>query len=332
VVTHAGVMKPICWIGHRTVDCRRHPRPEAVWPVRVTAGAFGDGLPCRDLFLSPDHAVFVDRVLIPIKHLINGASIARFPVDAVTYYHLELDRHDVVLAEGLPAESYLDTGNRAIFANGGGAMQLHPAFEVPKTWRADAIAPLACDEARVRPVWERLMARAQAMGLALPEAAFTDDPAVQLRVGGQVIRPTAATPDRCVFVLPKHDSPIRLVSRSGYPTDRRPWAEDGRRLGVCASRILWHDHQGPHAMSLDDPRLDDGWWAIERNGHALHRWTNGDAVLPLPTNAVVIEVRFAGGMAYRLNLDEANERFEPTPQCRPVAWRALIDSRCNREP
>jgi T5SS/PEP-CTERM-associated repeat protein len=107
------------WLGHRHLDCRRHPRPTDVWPVRVRAGAFSDCLPMRDLLLSPDHAVFVDDALIPVRHLINGSTIVQEQVAEVTYYHVELATHGVVLAEGLPCESYLDTGNRAAFEDGG---------------------------------------------------------------------------------------------------------------------------------------------------------------------------------------------------------------------
>jgi collagen type I/II/III/V/XI/XXIV/XXVII alpha len=123
-----GKARPIIWIGHRTIDCTKHPSPEKVWPVRVRADAFGPGKPYRDLWLSPDHAVFIGGVLIPVKYLTNGASIAQLPVHTITYYHLELPRHAVLLAEGLPAESYLDTGDRANFANGGGVMALYPDF------------------------------------------------------------------------------------------------------------------------------------------------------------------------------------------------------------
>jgi len=131
----------VVWIGHRRVDTARHPAPRAVWPVRIAAGAFGAGSPYRDLWLSPDHAVFIDDILIPVKYLVNGATIAQMPVDNVTYYHIELDRHDVLLAEGLPVESYLDTGDRADFIDGGGLVRLHPGFAVFAR-EAMGVAPL----------------------------------------------------------------------------------------------------------------------------------------------------------------------------------------------
>jgi hypothetical protein len=127
-VTVGGGALAIRWIGHRTVDCVRHPKPASVLPVRIAPGAFGPGLPARPLFLSPDHAVLAAGVLIPVKHLVNGTSVVQVAVEAVTYFHIELSEHAVIHAEGLPAESYLDTGDRADFANGGAAMTLHPAW------------------------------------------------------------------------------------------------------------------------------------------------------------------------------------------------------------
>jgi hypothetical protein len=128
VVTQAGAGEPIRWIGHRTVDCLRHAQPEAVLPVRIAPDAFGPGLPARSLFLSPDHAILAEGVLIPVKHLINGTCIRQVAAGRVTYFHIELAEHAIILAEGLPAESYLDTGDRSDFANGGAAMTLHPVW------------------------------------------------------------------------------------------------------------------------------------------------------------------------------------------------------------
>jgi Hint domain len=128
LVTSDGTIEPIVWIGQRAVNCQQHPHPETVWPVRVRSGAFGDNVPMRDLYLSPDHAVFVNNALIPVKLLINGASIAQMRRPAVTYFHVELPRHAVILAEGLLVESYLDTGDRANFHDGGATMRLFPNF------------------------------------------------------------------------------------------------------------------------------------------------------------------------------------------------------------
>jgi hypothetical protein len=148
--------EPVIWIGVRTVDCRAHPKPERVWPVRVAAGAFGAGVPERDVCLSPDHAVYVDGVLIPVKALINGTTIRRETVDTVTYYHVELRQHDVLLAAGLPAESYLDAGDRAGFSNGGGVTTLHPCFG--DVWETQGCAPIVQYGPVLRAVRARLAA------------------------------------------------------------------------------------------------------------------------------------------------------------------------------
>jgi autotransporter passenger strand-loop-strand repeat protein len=140
--THGGGLARATWIGHRRVDCCRHVRPTDVWPVRISSDTFGQGMPRRDLFLSPDHAVLVQGVLIPIKHLINGSSIVQVPVDEVTYYHVELPEHDVLVAEGLPAESYLNTGDSTNFSNGGEVTRLFPDFS------ARALDPALIREAK----------------------------------------------------------------------------------------------------------------------------------------------------------------------------------------
>ena len=115
VATLAGENRPIRWIGHRAIDTAGHPAPESLWPVRVSRGGLDDGVPSRDLFLSPDHALFIDGVLVPVRYLINGTTIVQVPARAVTYYHVELDDHDVIMAEGAPAETYFDTGDRMKF-------------------------------------------------------------------------------------------------------------------------------------------------------------------------------------------------------------------------
>ena len=107
----------VVWIGKREIELSRHPAPAMVRPVRIRAGAFGTGRPFRDLYLSPDHAVLVDGVLIQVKRLFNGNSIQPIMMDGFVYYHIELETHDIIRAEGLPVETYLDAGDRSTFAN-----------------------------------------------------------------------------------------------------------------------------------------------------------------------------------------------------------------------
>ncbi len=138
VVTRSGRLRPVRWIGHRRIWLAFHPKPQDVYPVRVQAHAFGPGLPHRDLSVSPDHALFLDGVLIPARNLCNGATIRQEPMDAVEYFHVELERHDVLLAEGMHCESYLDTGNRTAFANGADEATLRLVGQ-----RAAVVAPLS---------------------------------------------------------------------------------------------------------------------------------------------------------------------------------------------
>jgi hypothetical protein len=128
VITRTGEDQPILWIGCRTPDLRRHPCPAAVLPVCISANALAEGVPRRDLWVSPDHAMFIDDVLIPAQLLLNGLNIYRGVQANVTYYHLELPQHSVIFAENAPAETYLETGDRNAFGHVGASLILHPDF------------------------------------------------------------------------------------------------------------------------------------------------------------------------------------------------------------
>ena len=161
--------RAVTWVGGRRFDLLRHPQPDAVRPVRIAADAFGPGLPVRDLWLSPDHAILDEDVLIPVRYLVNGTTI-RPDADRtdVHYLHVELARHGVLYAEGLPVESYLDTGDREAFAGAdddagiGAVAPTPPAGTVPSIWEAHGYAPLVVAGPRVDAARARLAARAMA--------------------------------------------------------------------------------------------------------------------------------------------------------------------------
>ena len=141
--------------------------------------------------------------------------------------------------------------------------------------------PLAVNAARVKPMWHRLTARARRLGWRIPEPQTTHEPELHLLAGSREIRPVCRADGRFVFMLPIGPGPLRLRSRSTVPSVLRPWIDDRRRLGVMVQRLTLRAGDAVEMFPLDHPALRDGWWAIERDAHAMWRWTNGDAVLPL---------------------------------------------------
>jgi len=118
VLTTDGKAAPVRWVGRQTVSTR-FANPQRVLPIRVTAGALAEGVPARDLLLSPDHALLVDGALVQACALINGVSIVRetnVPV-TFTYYHVELADHSLILAENAAAETFVDNVERMGFDN-----------------------------------------------------------------------------------------------------------------------------------------------------------------------------------------------------------------------
>ena len=118
--TADGGSTPVKWIGRQTVSKLFTPA-ERFAPVRISAGALGEGLPLRDLILTGDHAVLIDGLLVQAGALVNGTSIARVPMadlpEQVTFYHVETEGHAVILAEGMPAETFVDNVTRKAFDN-----------------------------------------------------------------------------------------------------------------------------------------------------------------------------------------------------------------------
>ncbi len=89
-----------------------------VLPICFKAGALADGVPARDLWVSPKHAMFIEHVLVPAEYLLNGASIVQpETADRVDYFHIELESHDVIFANGALSETFVDLGDRDIFQN-----------------------------------------------------------------------------------------------------------------------------------------------------------------------------------------------------------------------
>ena len=121
VVAHSGQEKPIKWIGRR----RFHRDAGKPWsadagPIKVVRSALTDGVPHRDLYLSPRHALYLDGLLITIGSLVNGRTIVRCDADqqqCLEYLNLELAEHNVVFADGAPSDTLFPSADHKQFDN-----------------------------------------------------------------------------------------------------------------------------------------------------------------------------------------------------------------------
>jgi hypothetical protein len=175
VVTLSGrgaPLVPVKWIGKRHVEPALHANPAAAKPIRFAADSLGDGVPARDLRVSPEHHMWVDGKLVPARLLVNGTTIRQEEVASVTYYGIECDAHEVLVADGTPAESYLDCGNRQHFDNAPVRALFQPgepAFDA--RWDdARAVGPRLLGGAELEGVRARLAERAAALLGIAPRA------------------------------------------------------------------------------------------------------------------------------------------------------------------
>ena len=236
VITANGERRPVRWVGWRTLDLG----PEAARsarPVLIMPHAFGLGRPAKMLRLSPSHCIHIGGVLIPITQLVNGATILRdTSAQAATYFHIELDRHDILLAEGLECESYFDDGNRA-------AMYQELGRRCPAR---KPYAPVVTSGARLAAARRRLHEIAVEAGFLL-----RFQPALRAVAAGESAVPeilTAGTGRVARFAFSQPVRELVLLSATSCPADTDPDSDDRRELGVCLGEMKgvrlgagWHE-------------------------------------------------------------------------------------------
>jgi uncharacterized repeat protein (TIGR03803 family) len=264
VMTFKGEARRIVWIGKGRALATRGSRTAAT-PVIVRRGALADNVPHRDLRITKAHSLYLDGVLIPVEFLVNHRSIVWDDyAQEVTIYHIELETHDVLLANGAPAESYRDDGNRWLFQNANSGWDLPPQ---------EPCASVLTDGPVVDTVWRRLLERAEPR----PRLPTTEEPDLHLFIDGRRVDGKALADSICMFRLPERPGSVRIVSRAGAP-DVLGIARDPRLLGVAVRQIrLW---RGARLRLIEayDPSLDEGFHLFEEdNGF---RWTDGNARLP----------------------------------------------------
>jgi Hint domain-containing protein len=291
------------WVGNRCITLAGYPRPDRAAPICIRRDAMAPAQPNRDLRVSPDHCILIEDKLIPAVMLVNDMTIVQERGQvSLHYFHVELDRHGILLAEGLPTESYLDTGNRATFTNAGVAM-LHPDFQVNgflRTWKDDACAPLTVDPATLEPISRRLADRGRQLGFRPRQITTDSEPNLHVVVAGRIISPVSRSAGRYTFVLPRSTGQVILSSKATRPADIIRYLDDRRLLGVAVQTVTLHDGEEVSVFPADHMPAGSGWHDHESAAGALWRWTDGAGELlfdPLPS-AAIMEVKLSGSASY----------------------------------
>ncbi len=144
VVTVEGHLRPVKWVGRMSYKKTSRAWQSSVLPVHISAGALGNGLPVSSLFVSQKHKLFIDNRLVSAEDLLNGDTVKIAKCSdmlKLNYFHVALETHDAILAEGQPAETLrADAANREKFENFVEYLRLYPDEDGKKL---QPFAPLA---------------------------------------------------------------------------------------------------------------------------------------------------------------------------------------------
>ncbi len=281
--SNTDITRPVVWVGkaHATVRAGL-PDDEAGYPVRILKDAIADGVPNKDMLITPEHCLFFEDKFVPVRMLVNGVSIFYDkPMTSYDYYHVETAQHSVITADGMLTESYLDTGNRRSFRQEGKVATLCGAV---RNWAEDAGAPLCVDSVFVEPLFNKLEARGNSVTgchASAEQAVMVTDPNLHLVTqAGAVIRPVRQEGQRYSFMLPANTQSVRIISRASRPADViGPFVDDRRQMGVAVADVHFVTAKNLHAITAHlQAEKPAGWHDTDWTDCA---WTNGNAVLPL---------------------------------------------------
>ncbi|MGV4878572.1 Hint domain-containing protein [Acetobacter indonesiensis] len=279
--SNAEITKTVSWVGSQKLSVNHNlPDDEAGFPVRVLKNAIADGVPYKDMLITPEHCLFFEDRFVPVRMLVNGRSIFYDrSFTHYTYFHIETEQHSVIWADGMLTESYLDTGNRSGFRQNGKVVRFNPRAEKShQDWNSAGAAPLSVSRNDVETLFCSINLRAECQGEQTKRSLplTTNDADLHLVTeSGQIIRSLRDQDQNVVFMLPSDVKAMRIVSRASRPNDTiGPFVDDRRFLGVLVGKITLFDGNSLQEIETHLTQKDlSGWHGIEKKC----RWTNGNA-------------------------------------------------------
>ncbi|GBR44529.1 Hint domain-containing protein [Neokomagataea thailandica] len=288
----------IRWAGHKTINASTTEEHA----IRIKANALSEGVPFKDLLVTPEHCLFLNGRFVPARLLVNNRSIVIDEQKSFEIYHIETNKHSVIMADGALAESYLDTGNRHSFKTDNKVVV--GGFDTPKTWENDAASALEVRREFVEPLHKELTARAEALGFSLEKNApeLTEDAALALITAeGKTLPLLRRTGQHAVFQVPAGIERVYLTSRTISPRDLiGPYVDDRRALGVMVSNITLFDGASTQKITSHLTQDDMNGW--EHRDEESRRWTKGCAEIILNNRTVgangVLSIEIVSGGPY----------------------------------
>lgn len=310
--------RKVIWIGQKQVVVKsRFSEDDAGYPVRILKDAISDQVPYKDMLITAEHCLFMNNHFIPVRMLVNGQSIYYdHSIRNYHYYHLKLEKHSIIEADGVLTESFLDTGNHYNFYMN----DLVKDFSKNnlQTWSKDAAAPLGVERNLVEPIYHRLTERARKLGYLSRSSMykiFAKQSGLHLVTDqGQKLEIALQVKNKVIFKIPAQVQSLHIVSRTSRPSDViGPFVDDRRDLGILIGKITFVE--GNHCSEINTHLISEylsGWFSQENTSC---RWTKGKAYLPLERpissshkcGTLIIELISAGPYSLLSNKNEINQ-------------------------
>ncbi|MBO1360469.1 Hint domain-containing protein [Acetobacter sacchari] len=306
------VKRKVVWVGRAETNVKPWlPDDMAGYPIRVLRDALAEGVPYKDMLITPEHSLFFGDFFIPVRMLVNGRSIIYDKtITSYDYYHVETELHSVIMADGILTESYLDTGNRKNFRCENNVSKVN---FTNKTWTQDSAAPLVNDRLTVESIFRSIESRAVQANIrdvSVVNQLINDADLQIVTQTGVNIRNIEEKDGWISYVIPPAVDSVNLVTRASRPSDvTGPFVDDRRYLGVLVGDItLTEAGKTQEIRSHLNEDTVAGWHALESPDF---RWTDGNATLPLPKRGsgnATLSLKILAGGPYL-----ASDRIEPRP-------------------